>query len=268
MKLDPKIPARVRVQHLSQAKREGHLLSALTCYDYPGGRLVDEAGCDIALVGDSLGMVVLGYDSTLPVTLDDMIHHTRAVRRGVKRALLVADLPFMSYQVSATDALRAAGRLVQEGGADAVKLEGGLEMAPTIGVLRKAGIAVMGHVGLTPQSVHALGGYRRQASSPREASLLLKSAKALENSGAFAITLELIPSALAKRVTKALSIPTIGIGSGPHCDGQVLVLHDALGATPGRVPGHAKRYADLYGQGLQAARRYVAEVRARRFPAA
>lgn len=257
---------KIRTSTLSAMKRRSEKIAALTAYDYPSGRAVDAAGVDVALVGDSLGMVVLGYDSTLPVTLEDMIHHTRAARRGVKNALLVADLPFMSYQVSPRQALESAGRLVKEGGAEAVKLEGGLEMAETVRVLRRAGIAVMGHLGLTPQSVHALGGYKKQGTTPAEAKALLAGAKALEKAGAFAVVLEVIPGALAGKVTKALKIPTIGIGSGPRCDGQVLVTHDALGMTPDRVPGHAKVYTRLYDQACKAAANYVSDVKRGRFP--
>ena len=257
---------KIRSTSLLKMKAAKERIAALTCYDYPSARALDAAGVELALVGDSLGMVVLGYDSTLPVTLEDMIHHCRAARRGIQRALLVADLPFMSYQVSPKQALESAGRLVKEGGAEAVKLEGGLEMAETVRVLRKAGIAVMGHVGLTPQSVHALGGYRKQGKTPAEAKLLLQGAQALEKAGAFAVVLEVIPDLLAAKLTKALKIPTIGIGSGPDCDGQVLVAHDALGATPDRVPGHAKVYARLYDQSVAAAAAYVRDVKNSRFP--
>jgi 3-methyl-2-oxobutanoate hydroxymethyltransferase len=260
------MPKKIRTLSLLAMKRSGEKIAALTAYDYPAARALDAAGVELALVGDSLGMVVLGYDSTLPVTLEDMIHHTRAVRRGLKNALLVADLPFMSYQVSPSQALESAGRLVKEGGAEAVKLEGGLEMAATVRVLRGAGIAVMGHLGLTPQSVHALGGYRRQGTSPAEAKALLAGAKALEKAGAFAVVLEVIPPDLAAKVTRALKIPTIGIGSGPKCDGQILVLHDALGMTPDRVPGHAKVYTRLYDQTQKAMAAYASDVKHGRFP--
>jgi 3-methyl-2-oxobutanoate hydroxymethyltransferase len=252
---------KVRTLSLQAMKRSGEKIAALTAYDYPMARALDQAGLDVALVGDSLGMVVLGYDSTLPVTLEDMIRHTAAVRRGLKRALLVADLPFMSYQVSPKQALESAGRLVKEGGAEAVKLEGGLEMAETVRVIRKAGIAVMGHLGLTPQSVHALGGYKRQGTSPADAKVLMAGAKALEKAGAFAVVLEVIPEALAAKLTRALKIPTIGIGSGAKCDGQVLVTHDALGMTPDRVPSHAKIYTRLYDQSVKAAASYLADVK-------
>lgn len=260
------MPDKIRSTTLLKMKAAKEPIAALTCYDYPSGRALDAAQVDVALVGDSLGMVVLGHESTLPVTLEDMIHHCRAARRGVKRAMLVADLPFMSYQISPRQALESAGRLVKEGGAEAVKLEGGIEMAETVRTLHKAGIAVMGHVGLTPQSVNALGGYRRQGTEPKTAKVLLAGAKALEKAGAFAVVLELVPDLLAKKVSVALKIPTIGIGSGPDCDGQVLVTHDALGLTPDRVPGHAKVYARLYDQSVAAATAYVRDVKNNRFP--
>lgn len=261
-----KPPTRIRVTTLSAMKREGEKITALTAYDYPTARAVDAAGVEIALVGDSVGMVCLGYDSTLPVTLEEMLHHTRAARRGLKRALLVADLPFMSYQLGPRQALESAGRLVKEGGAEAVKLEGGEEAAASVAALRRAGIAVMGHIGLTPQSVHALGGYKRQGVTPKDAARLLKDARALEKAGAFAIVLEVIPEALARRISRALKVPTIGIGSGPHCDGQVLVLHDALGLGADRVPGHAKVYRSLFNEMLGGAKEYVRDVKSGRYP--
>jgi 3-methyl-2-oxobutanoate hydroxymethyltransferase len=257
---------KVRSTTLLRMKAAKEPIAALTCYDYPSGRALDAAGVDVALVGDSLGMVVLGHTSTLPVTLEDMIHHCRAARRGVNRAMLVADLPFMSYQISPEQALESAGRLIKEGGAEAVKLEGGLEMADTVRTLRKAGIAVMGHVGLTPQSVHALGGYRRQGTTPKAAKALLASAKALEKAGAFAVVLEVMGDLVAKKLSRTLKIPTLGIGSGPFCDGQILVTHDALGLTPDRVPGHAKIYARLYDESVSAAAAYVRDVKNSRFP--
>lgn len=257
---------KIRTSTLLELKRRGEKAAALTCFDYPSGRFVDASGAEVALVGDSLGMVVLGYESTLPVSLDDMVRATAASRRGVKQALLVADLPFMSYQVSPRQALESAGRLVKEGGAEAVKLEGGEEMAPTVRVLRGAGIAVMGHVGLTPQSVHALGGYKRQGTNPASAAKVMKDAKALEKAGAFAVVLEVIPPGLARKISRALRIPTIGIGSGPDCDGQVLVTHDALGLTPDRVPSHAKRFASLYEEAARATARYVKDVKRGAFP--
>jgi 3-methyl-2-oxobutanoate hydroxymethyltransferase len=230
-------------------------------------RLFDGAGIDALLVGDSLGMVVLGYESTVPVTLDDMVHHTRAVARGTSRALVVADMPFLSYHTGPSDAVRHAGRLLQEGGASAVKLEGGSAVADVVGRLVTAGIPVMGHLGLLPQSVHQLGGYRRQATMPHEAEALLGDARRLEEAGAFAIVLEMIPYDLARTVTAAVGIPTIGIGAGPDCDGQVLVSYDMLGLVE-NAPSFAKQYAQLGRAVTDAARSYVEDVRGGRFPAA
>jgi 3-methyl-2-oxobutanoate hydroxymethyltransferase len=238
----------------------------LTAYDYPTARLLDEAGIDVLLVGDSLGMAVLGYETTLPVTLADILHHTRPVARAARRAMVVADLPFLTYQVSPEEALRSAGRLLQEGGAHAVKLEGGRPVAATVRRLVEAGIPVMGHLGLTPQSVHALGGYRVQGRDEEGARRLLADAQALVEAGAFALVLEMVPWPLARLVTQRIPVPTIGIGSGPHCDGQVLVLHDILGLYQGTTPRFAKRYADLGSQVREAAARYAEEVRRGLFP--
>ncbi|MCG0237802.1 MAG: 3-methyl-2-oxobutanoate hydroxymethyltransferase [Firmicutes bacterium] len=257
---------RVTVATVQRMKREGRRIAMLTAYDYPTARLLDEAGVDILLVGDSVGMAVLGYDSTVPVTLADILHHTRAVSRGARRALVVADMPFMTYQVSEEEALRNAARLLQEGGAQAVKLEGGEAIAPTVRRLVAAGIPVMGHVGLLPQSVHALGGYRVQGKTEAAARQLLRDAEALAAAGAFAIVLELIPRELARLVTERLPIPTIGIGAGPDCDGQVLVVHDMLGLYLGKPPRFVKRYADLATAVTRAVSEYVAEVREGRFP--
>lgn len=257
---------RVTVTTFAQRKRKGQKLTMLTAYDFPTARLLDDAGVDALLVGDSLGMVVLGYDSTLPVTMADMLHHTRAVSRGVRRALVVADLPFLSYQVSAEAALRNAGRLLQEGGAHAVKLEGGAEVAPTVRRLVQAGIPVMGHVGLTPQSVHALGGYRVQGRTAEAARRLLDDVLSLAEAGAFAVVLEMVPQEVAAQVTARSPVPTIGIGAGAGCDGQVLVTHDLLGLYAGQAPRFAKRYADLGTEVLQAVARYIAEVREGSFP--
>jgi len=247
-------------------KAAGVKISVLTAYDANMARLLDRAGIDVILVGDSLGMVVLGYDTTLPVTLDMMIHHTKAVRRGAKRALIVADMPFMSYQINAEDAIRNAGRLVQEGGAAAVKLEGGRRVTEIVRRLTEMGIPVMGHLGLTPQSVHTFGGFRAQAQDQDSASELLNDAKALEKAGAFSIVLESIPAALGKQVSAALHIPTIGIGAGPHCDGQVLVGHDAFGLFDGPVPPFVRQYAQLGEALIAATRAYIEDVRAGRFP--
>jgi len=257
---------RVSIHDLNAMKERGEKIAMLTAYDYPIARVLDEAGVPVILVGDSLGMVVLGYDSTLPVTMADMIHHTKAVVRGSQRAHVVADMPFMSYQAGPEDALRNAGRLMQEAGAQSVKLEGGKTVAETVRRLVDAGIPVMGHIGLTPQSLHQFGGYKVQGKTPAAAVKLLNDAQALEEAGAYAIVLETIPAALAKLITERVSVPTIGIGAGPHCDGQVQVLHDMLGLYPDFVPKHAKQYAHLAEDVSQAAREYIAEVAEGRFP--
>jgi 3-methyl-2-oxobutanoate hydroxymethyltransferase len=255
----------ITIQQLIRFKQEGRAIAALTVWDYALAQILDEAGVDLLLVGDSLGMAILGYDTTLPVTLDEMIHHAKAVRRGTKRALLVADLPFMTYQESVEQAFHSAGRLLKEAGVQAVKLEGGHPTAiTTVARLVEAGIPVMGHVGLTPQSVHQLG-YRQQGGSQEAGEKILSQAIALEQAGAFAIVLEHIPSALACRITQKLMIPTIGIGAGPHCDGQVLVTSDVLGLS-NRQPPFAKVYANLRAAIAQAVGEYTAEVRARSFP--
>jgi 3-methyl-2-oxobutanoate hydroxymethyltransferase len=238
----------------------------VTAYDTPSARLADEAGVDAILVGDSLGMTVLGFASTLPVTLDDMVRHTAAASRGAKRALLVADMPFLTFQVSAEEALRNAGRLIAEGGAAAVKIEGGAGMAPTVERIVGAGIPVMGHVGLTPQSVHALGGYKVQAKESEAAIALLDDCQALQAAGAFAIVLECIPAELAELASRELAIPTIGIGAGAGCDGQVQVFHDLLGLGGEFAPRHAKRYAELGSAIRDAIEAYAADVRDTAFP--
>ncbi len=249
-------------------KQRGEPIAVLTCYDVLFARLLEAEGVDMLLVGDSLGQVVLGYDSTLPVTMDEMLHHGRAVVRGAPHTFVVLDLPFLSYQVSTEDALENAGRAMKEAGVQAVKLEGGdPEICETIRRLVAAGIPVMGHLGLTPQSVHALGGYRVQGRQPDDAGRLRRQAEALQDAGCFALVLELVPGELAREVTGELEIPTIGIGAGPDCDGQVLVLPDALGLNPGFEPRFLKRFAEL-GEGARAGvRMYVEEVRGRRFPA-
>ncbi len=262
---------RISVHDLQRMKREGKKIVVLTAYDAPLARLVDEAGVDCILVGDSLGMVVQGHDSTLPVTLDQVVYHTAAVRRGLARsqghAHLVADMPFGSYQAGREQAVLHAVRLVAEGGAQAVKLEGGSEYADVVRDLVRAGIPVMGHIGLVPQSVHQLGGYRVQGRDPDRANQLRADARALESAGCYAIVLDCIPCELARAITHEASIPTIGIGAGPHCDGQVLVLHDLLGIETGVSPKFVKRYAAL-GQALSAAvQEYAAEVRQAWFPA-
>lgn len=259
---------KVTVRTLRRMKERGEKITMLTAYDYPMARAVDEAGIDVILVGDTVGMVVLGYATTLPVTTDDMVHHSKAVVRAVTRAQVVVDLPFMSYQVGREDALRNAGRLVKEGGAEAVKMEGGHEVLDSVEALVAAGIPVMGHLGLTPQAYYRMGGYRIQARSAEEADRLLKDAAALERAGIFALVLEGIPAGVARRVTEALAVPTIGIGAGPSCDGQVLVTHDMLGLQEDLSPKFVKRYAQGRQLFVEAMRRYGDEVRAGAFPAA
>lgn len=240
----------------------------VTAYDYTSARLCDAAGIPLVLVGDSLAQTMLGFEDTLPVTMDDMVRHTAAVTRGTERAFVVADMPFMSYQVSVPDTLRNAGRLLKEGGAQAVKLEGGGPTIERVRALVESGAAVMGHVGLTPQSVHKLGGYHVQGRTPEAARALLQDARALEEAGAFAVVLELVPEALAEEITSELEIPTIGIGAGPACDGQVQVWHDVLGLSLDFAPRHAARYAELGATAREALERWAGDVRARRFPGA
>jgi 3-methyl-2-oxobutanoate hydroxymethyltransferase len=259
---------RITVPGLREKKARGERIAVLTAYDATMARLLDRAGVDVLLVGDSLGMVVLGYESTIPVTLDDMVHHTRAVTRGTRRSLVVADMPFLSYQAGPSDAVRNAGRLIQEGGAAAVKLEGGRPVIDIVRRLVDVGIPVMGHLGLLPQSVNQLGGYRRQATAPDEAAALQDDAQRLQEAGAFAIVLESIPADLAASVTTSLTVPTIGIGAGPDCDGQVLVSYDMLGLFDGFVPSFVKQYARLSETVVEAARAYVDEVKGGQFPAA
>ena len=241
-------------------------ITCLTAYDYPTARLLDEAGVDVVLVGDSLAMVMLGHDSTLPLTLDEALHHTKAVRRGVTRALVVADMPYGSYHGDISESLRNAMRFVKEAGAEAVKIEGGERRLELIARLTEAEIPVMGHIGLTPQSVNALGGYRVQGKTPNAAEQVLRDARAVEAAGAFSIVLEAIPRELAAEITKAVRIPTIGIGAGPDCDGQVLVLHDLLGLTFQNPPKFARRYANVGEAISKAVREYCADVESGRFP--
>lgn len=256
----------VTTSSLRAMKAAGHRIVMVTAYDAPSARLVEEAGVDVVLVGDSLGMTVLGFDSTLPVTIDDMVRHTAAVARSARRPLVVADMPFMSFQVSSEDALRAAGRLMAEGGAGAVKLEGGLAVADTLRRIVAAGIPVMGHVGLTPQSVHQLGGYKVQAKEAAAAAALLDDCRALEDAGAFAVVLECIPAELAAIATAQLTIPTIGIGAGVACDGEVQVFHDLLGLGGEFTPRHARRFAEIGDAVRDAIAAYADEVRACAFP--
>ena len=258
---------KVRVPDLLEMKHSGRKITMLTAYDATMARQIDGAGIDVILGGDSLGMVELGEDTTLGVTLDMMVHHTRAVANGTKRALVVADMPFLTYQASVADAVRNAGRLIREGGATAVKLEGGVAVAGAVRRLTAIGIPVIGHIGLIPQSVHKLGGFRPVGRESDEAQQILRDAQALEKAGASAIVLESIPSELAGRITSECAIPTIGIGAGPHCDGQVLVSYDAFGFFEAFVPRFVKRYAELGSAVTAAAREYIAEVRSGAFPA-
>src|SRR5687768_16024423 len=262
--------ARLTVGNIQDLKDKGEKIVMLTAYDFPSARIAEEAGVDMILVGDSLGMVVLGYDSTLPVTMDDMLHHTRAVVRGSDHALVVADLPFMSYQVSIEEALKNAGRLLQEGGAQAVKLEGGVHMAETVRRLTQVGIPVVGHIGLTPQAINTLSGYKVQGRTPEAAERLLDDAIALQQAGAFAVVLETIPAPLARLISDRLRIPTIGIGAGAGCDGQVQVWHDILSYSttfmPKHMPRHVKQYANVGDLMRTAIEQYATEVRAGAFP--
>ena len=258
------------VAELTAKKGRGEKIVMLTAYDYPSARIAEAGGVDTILVGDSLGMVVLGYESTVPVTMDDMLHHAKAVVRGTEKALVVVDLPFMSYQVSLEEAIRNAGRLLQEGGAGAVKLEGGVHMAETVRRIVQVGIPVVGHIGLTPQSINQLSGYKVQGKTPQAAERLLEDAIALQQAGACAVVLETIPAQLAGLISARLRVPTIGIGAGPGCDGQVLVWHDMLtystNFVPRHMPRHVKQYADA-GETMRAAiERYTTEVRAGAFP--
>lgn len=250
------------------AKQKNERLTMLTAYDYSTAKLIDASGIDSVLVGDSLGMVMLGYEDTLSVTMEDMIHHTKAVARGVKDALVVSDLPFMSYQTSVYDAVVNAGRLIKEGRAQAVKLEGGLEVCPQIRAIVEASIPVMAHLGLTPQSVNAFGGFKVQGKDEEAARSLIEQAKAVEAAGAFAVVLECIPAKLAELITKSISIPTIGIGAGNGCDGQVLVYQDMLGLYSDFTPKFVKRYAEIGPQMENAIEDYISEVKSGAFPAA
>src|SRR3984893_17941951 len=259
------VPALLQ-RKVSAAGSNSKKIVCLTAYDYPTARLLDEAGVDVILVGDSLAMVVLGYDSTLPVTLEEMLHHARAVRRGTKHALVVADMPFGSYHADTAESLRNAVRFVKEAGVEAVKVEGGERRLELIARLTEAEIPVMGHVGLTPQSVNALGGYRVQGKTPDAAEQLLRDAHAVEAAGAFTVVLEAVPRELAAQITRELRIPTIGIGAGPECDGQILVIHDLLGLTFSPAPKFARQYANLGEIISGAVREYCEDVRGGTFP--
>jgi len=257
---------RVTITEIKEMKQKKEKIPMLTAYDYVTAKMVDEAGVPLILVGDSLGMVMLGYESTIPVTMEEMIHHTKAVVRGARKALVIGDMPFMSYHISVSDALHNAARFIQEGGAQAVKLEGGEVVAEKVRRLVECGIPVMGHIGLTPQSIHQLGGFKVQGKAVEEAKKLLNDARILEEAGAFAIVLECTPAPLSKLITQKLAIPTIGIGAGPDCDGQVQVISDLLGLYTDFVPKHAKQYARLAGEIKTAVSSYISEVKSLSFP--
>ncbi|HEY87628.1 MAG TPA: 3-methyl-2-oxobutanoate hydroxymethyltransferase [Dehalococcoidia bacterium] len=257
---------RITINQVREMKQKGEKITMLTAYDYATAKIVDEAGIPLILVGDSLGMVVLGYESTIPVTIEEMLHHTRAVVRGTKQAMIIGDMPFMTYHVSVEDALYNAGRFIQEGSAQAVKLEGGVTVAEKIRRIVECGIPLMGHIGLTPQSINQLGGYKVQGKTPEAAIRLIEDAKALEEAGAFAIVLETVPAQLAALITRSVSIPTIGIGAGIGCDGQVQVINDILGSFTDFIPKHAKQYAKLTDIIRNAVTEYHNEVKAGSFP--
>jgi 3-methyl-2-oxobutanoate hydroxymethyltransferase len=258
---------KITIVDLQKKKEAGEAITMLTAYDYPTGVLVDRAGIDIILVGDSLAMVVLGHETTVSVTMDEMLHHCRAVARGARDPLLVGDMPFMSYQASVTEAIRNAGRFLKEGNMDVVKLEGGRPVAPTVRAIVDAGVPVMGHIGLTPQSVSKLGGYRVQGKDVAAAKALIDDAMALEQAGAFSLILEAIPSPVAEIISDRVSIPTIGIGAGPHCDGQVLVIHDLIGLFEGFLPKFVKQYANIFPTIEEALNQYRQDVIDGAFPA-
>ena len=253
------------IPELSKKKKEGKKITMVTAYDYPFARIVDESGVDIILIGDSLGMVVRGEPNTLNVTMDEMLYHTRMVARGTQKALVIGDMPFLSFQISVAEAVRNAGRFLQAG-AEAIKIEGGIHVTDRIKAIYRVDIPVMGHIGLTPQSIHRMGGYRVQGREEQRAENIISEAKAVEDAGAFGVVLEGVPLTLAKKITKSLSIPTIGIGAGAYCDGQVLVLYDILGITKDRQPTFVKNYADIKGQALDAIRRFKEEVEMGKFP--
>ena len=257
---------RVTITEIKEMKQKQEKIPMLTAYDYATAKMVDEAGVPLILVGDSLGMVMLGYESTIPVTMEEMIHHTKAVVRGAKKALIIGDMPFMTYHINMSDALHNAARFIQEGGAQAVKLEGGEVVAEKVRRLVDCGIPVMGHIGLTPQSKHQLGGFKARGKAAEEARKLLNDARILEEAGAFAIVLECTPALLSKLITQKLTIPTIGIGAGPDCDGQVQVVSDMLGLYTDFVPKHAKQYARLAGEIKTAVSSYISEVKSVSFP--
>lgn len=257
---------RVTIQDLLRKKQQQQKISMITAYDFPFAQIADESGVDAIIVGDSLAIVVQGHDTTLPVSMDEMTYHTGMVTRAVKRAMVIADMPFLSYQVSTADAVRNAGRFMKEAGAQAVKLEGGGEVAQTVEILTKAGIPVMAHIGLTPQAIHCVGGYKVQGRTEEAAKKLIEDARLLESAGAFSIILEVIPAELARQITGMLGIPAIGIGGGPYCDGQVLVMHDVLGLFDRFVPKFTKKYANLKADAVDAVRKYREDVESGNFP--
>ncbi|MEC7641077.1 MAG: 3-methyl-2-oxobutanoate hydroxymethyltransferase [Nitrospinota bacterium] len=257
---------RVTIPALLERKKTGKKIAALTAYDFSFARILDSADIDLVLVGDSVGMIALGHENTLSVTMEEMIHHTRSVRRGIHNSLLVGDMPFMSYQISNEEAVSNAGRFIQEGGAEAVKIEGGTQMIERITAIIQAGISVMGHIGLTPQSVHQFGGYRVQGKDFKTARQIKKDARLLQEAGVFSMVLEGIPSELAAEITAEIPVPTIGIGAGPHCDGQILVLHDMLGLNPNFTPKYVKNFGDLGQQAQTAVQNYIDSVRSKDFP--
>ena len=257
---------RVTIRDLRRMKRNGEKIPMITAYDYTSAQLIERAGIPLILVGDSLGQVVLGYDSTVPVTMDEMVHHIKTVVRGTQRAHVVGDLPFLSYHADVPEAIRNAGRLLKEGGAQSVKLEGGRSQAETVSRIVESGIPVMGHIGLTPQAVNQLGGYRVQGRSLKEAVRLMEDARALEEAGAYAIVLECVPAQLASMITERVGVPTIGIGAGVGCDGQVQVFHDMMGLYQDFVPKHARQYAQLGQTIVDATRNYVGDVEREQFP--
>ena len=257
---------RITINQIKEMKQKGEKITMLTAYDYSTAKIVDGVGIPLILVGDSLGMVVLGYESTIPVTMEDMLHHTKTVVRGTKQAMVIGDMPFMTYHISVDDALRNATRFIQEAGAQAIKLEGGVTVAEKVRRIVECGIPVMGHIGLTPQSIHQFGGFRVQGRTPEAAVKMLKDAQALEEAGAFAVVLETVPTPLATLITQKISIPTIGIGAGIGCDGQVQVINDILGSYTDFVPKHAKQYAKLANIMSSAITEYYNEVKAGTFP--
>jgi len=259
---------RITVNQIRDMKQKGEKITMLTAYDYSTAKIVDEVGIPLILVGDSLGMVVLGYESTIPVTMEEMLHHTKAVVRGTKQTMVIGDMPFMTYHISVDDALKNAARFIQEAGAQAIKLEGGVTVAEKVRRIVECGIPVMGHIGLTPQSIHQFGGFKVQGRTPEAAVKMLKDAQALEEAGAFAIVLETVPTPLATLITQKVGIPTIGIGAGIGCDGQVQVINDILGSFADFVPKHAKQYAKLTDTMSSAITEYYNEVKAGSFPTA